>query len=57
MDKQSMLRKKVINTAVSIALRETEKTGEDYSSIISKALNEACEKLGVERKEFIRMFI
>ncbi|GAA0115704.1 hypothetical protein [Clostridium senegalense] len=51
------LRKQVIDLAISIALRESENTGKKYTACISKALDESCRILGVNRKQFIKMFI
>lgn len=50
------LRRKVINLATSLALQETDRTGKDYTECINGALDEACERLKVNRKDFIRMF-
>jgi hypothetical protein len=47
----------VISLATSLALQETERTGEDYSKVIPKALEEACKQLEIEHKEFIKLFI
>lgn len=51
------LRSKVKNLAAELARQEAERTGEDYKKCISSALDEACTRLGVDRKEFIKMFI
>lgn len=51
------LRRKVINLATSIALQETAQSGQDYCKATNKALDEACERIGVDRKQFIKMFI
>ncbi|MDO6353987.1 hypothetical protein Q3V94_02665 [Caloramator sp. CAR-1] len=51
------LRKQVIALATALALQETERTGEDYTRAINKALDEACIRLGVNHKDFIKMFI
>ncbi|SHF16996.1 hypothetical protein [Caloramator proteoclasticus] len=51
------IRKQVLSIATSLALQETERTGEDYSKALNKALDEACIRLGIEHKEFIKMFI
>jgi hypothetical protein len=51
------MRRKVIALATSLALQESEETGSDYTKCISKALDEACLRLGVNRKQFIKMFI
>lgn len=51
------MRKKVIALATSLALQESERIGSDYTKCINKALDEACLRLGIDRKEFIRMFI
>lgn len=50
-------RKKVINLATVIALQESGRTGTDYSTCINNALDEACERLQVNRKEFIKLFL
>ncbi|WDU84227.1 hypothetical protein [Caloramator sp. Dgby_cultured_2] len=52
-----VLRKQVLNLATALALQETERTGEDYTRAINKALDEACIRLGVNHKDFIKMFI
>ncbi|GIW49182.1 MAG: hypothetical protein KatS3mg079_658 [Caloramator sp.] len=51
------LRKQVLALATSLALQETERTGEDYSKVIPKALVEACKRLNIEHKDFIKLFI
>lgn len=51
------LRKRVINTATALALQETERIGQAYTKALSKALNEACIRHDVSRKEFIKMFL
>lgn len=51
------LRRKVINLAAKLAQREAEESGQDYTKCISKALDEACIRLGVNRKQFIKIFI
>jgi hypothetical protein len=51
------LRKKVIELTATLALGDTEKTGEDYKTAISKALEESCKRLDISNKEFIKMFI
>lgn len=51
------LKRNVKNLAAELALQEAERTGKDYHECISGALDEACKRLGVNRKEFILMFI
>ena len=51
------IRRKVIALATSLALQESERTGSDYTKCISKALDEAFLRLGMGRREFIRMFL
>lgn len=51
------LRNKVINLVCKSAQQEAESTGKDYRECISKALDEACIRLGISRKDFIKMFI
>jgi len=51
------IRKQVLSLATSLALQETAEKGIDYSEAISKAIDEACKRLNVEHKEFIKMFI
>lgn len=51
------IRKKVLSLATSLALQETAEKGTDYSEAISKALDEACKRLNIEHKDFIKMFI
>lgn len=50
-------RKQVLSLATSLALQETAEKGIDYSEAISKALDEACKRLNIEHKDFIKMFI
>lgn len=51
------LRKKVIDLAASLALQESQATGKDYSECVCKALDEACIRLQIDKKEFIKMFL
>lgn len=51
------LKSKIINLAAELARQETDRTRKDYTSCISTALDEACLRLGVSKKEFIKMFI
>jgi hypothetical protein len=51
------LRRKVVNIAAELAQQEVERTGKDYKACIDKALDEACIRLGVNRKQFIEMFL
>jgi hypothetical protein len=51
------LRKKIKNLAAELARQNSEETGKDYNECISEALDEACERLRVNRKNFIKMFI
>jgi len=51
------MRRKVIVLAINIALQESETNGKDYCDSINDALDEACLRLEVSRKEFIRMFL
>ena len=51
------LRRKVINLASSLAYEETKETGEDYNVVISKSLQEACKRLDIDHKQFIKLFI
>lgn len=51
------LRKRVINLAAKLAQQESEESGQEYTKCISKALDEACLRLGVNRNQFIKMFI
>lgn len=44
------LRRKVINLATELAQEEVERTDKDYKVCIDKALDEACIRLGVNRK-------
>lgn len=59
MNKENILkmRKQVLSLATSLALQETAETGQDYSDVLPKALEEACLRLGIEHKEFIKLFI
>lgn len=49
------LKAKVIDLATSLALEDT--TKRPYSKVISECIEEACSKLHVNRKTFIKMFI
>jgi hypothetical protein len=51
------LRSKGIQLASSLAQQESEKSGQSYTKCISKGLDEACIRLGVSKKDFIKMFI
>lgn len=51
------LKKKVKNLAAELARQQSEETGKDYADCISTALDEACERLGINRKAFIKLFI
>jgi hypothetical protein len=55
--KDKDLKNKVKNLAAELALQEAERTGKDYKECISSSLDEACIRLDVNRKEFIKMFI
>jgi hypothetical protein len=50
------LKRQVINLATILALRESE-SGQDYTKCISNALDEACYRLNIDRKQFIKMFV
>lgn len=51
------LKNKVVNLAITLALQESEGYGTDYSTCTNKALDEACLRLEVNRKEFIKLFL
>lgn len=51
------MRSRVINLTCKIAQQEAERTGKSYKECISRALDEACLRLGINTKEFIKMFI
>lgn len=51
------IKRKVKNLAAELARQEAEETGKDYHECISTALDEACERLGVNRKNYIKMFL
>lgn len=51
------LRRNVINLASKLAQQEQDRTGENYSKCIGQALDEACTRLSISRKMFIKMFI
>lgn len=57
MTEEEKIRKMVINLATSLALQESREAGENYTKVISKSLDEACIRLGIEHKDFIKMFI
>jgi hypothetical protein len=50
-------KEKVKSLAAELAQQEVERTGKDYQECISWAIDEACERLGVSKKEFIMMFL
>jgi hypothetical protein len=56
MEKQE-IKRKVKNLAAELARQEAERTGKDYHECISNALDEACERLGISRKNYIKMFL
>ena len=51
------IRSKLINMATSLALQESEETGKCYKECTSDALEEACLRLNIDKKEFLKMFI
>lgn len=51
------LKSRVIQLASSLAQQIAERNGQDYTKCISKGLEEACVRLGISRKDFIKMFI
>lgn len=51
------LRKNVISLTAKLAQQTQEKTGESYSKCIGQALGEACTRLSISKKMFIKMFI
>lgn len=51
------LRRNVITLASKLAQQEQERTGENYNKCIGQALDEACTRLSISRKMFIKMFI
>lgn len=51
------LRRKVVNLAAELAQQEVEEKGKSYTECISNGLDAACIRLGVSRKQFIRMFL
>ncbi|TDT63402.1 hypothetical protein [Fonticella tunisiensis] len=50
------MRRNVLSLATSLALQASAEQGVDYTKAIPGALEEACLRLGVDRKKFIRMF-
>lgn len=48
------LRLKVINTAAYIAQQEMDKSGGNLKEVLSKAIDEACLRHDVDRKQFIK---
>jgi hypothetical protein len=55
--KEDDLKRKVKSLAAELARQQAEETGKDYHECISAGLDEACERLGVNRKSFIKMFL
>lgn len=55
--KDNDLKVKVKNLAVELARQQAEENGKDYHDCISNALDEACKRLGVNSKDFIKMFL
>lgn len=51
------LRNKVLSLATELALQKSAEDGTDYTAAIPEALEDACERLGISHKEFIKMFI
>jgi len=51
------LRRNVISLAGKLAQQKYERTGKAYTECIGQALDEACLRLSINKKEFIRMFI
>ena len=49
------LKRRVINLATSLALQD--RTTRPYYEVISECIEEACSRLHVNRKTFIKMFI
>jgi len=50
------LRRNVINLATSLAQQESQEKGVDFTTAIPGAIYEACERLDVDRRTFIRLF-
>jgi hypothetical protein len=55
--KENDLKIKVKNLAAELARQQAEETGKNYHECISAGMDEACERLGVNRKSFIKMFL
>jgi len=51
------LRRNVISLTAKLAQQEQERTGKSYNGCIGQALDEACTRLSISRKMFIKMFI
>lgn len=51
------MRRNVLSLATSLALQESAEKGTDYTKAIPVALEEACIRLGIDRKQFIKMFL
>lgn len=51
------LRRNVLNLAAKLAQQEQERTGKSYNKCIGQALDEACTRLSISKKMFIKMFI
>ncbi|MCY6372430.1 hypothetical protein [Clostridium ganghwense] len=47
------IRDRVTGLAAVIAYQEIEKTGKPYKEVIPSAVQEACIRLGIDKKEFI----
>jgi hypothetical protein len=54
---EQKLKRKIKNLTSNLAQQEAERTGKDYHECISPALDEACRRLGVSEKEYIKIFI
>lgn len=53
----SEIRRQVLALATSLALQTTGEQGIDYTQAISAALDEACLRLSIDKKQFIKLFV
>lgn len=50
------LRKKILNRATQIALKESSQGGKHYSECIDEAIKRTCIEFGISEKERIEIF-
>ncbi|BDR82520.1 hypothetical protein [Clostridium tetani] len=51
------IKNRVMNLATQLALEKVEVYGKTYYRSNNEAIEEACGRLGINRKDFIKMFI